>query len=239
MRTITYLILLLGLTSCKWTVYKYERSTRMNSDDLYVLHKKKGQFEIYQLGYLESAYYMNLNLGYSKQEVENEMNIFPEVPSRVKIITIEKQDSGFLYNYKNRFDSLVYDFHYSNKNDCFISSTFIWDWYDGTGIANNTLRPWRKYYTKFISDTTYYFKTELPCSANKMDFAPINPRIANDSCYYSEPIPVLIEKSTGLPLSCHYQDVTWDGSEIIESWIWCVDKKKIRMSKNKLLKVLF
>lgn len=239
MNKLLFLILLLCLSSCAWTVYKFERSTRSNRDDIYVLHKNKDKYELYILGGVEAAYYMNLDLGYSMHEIENELGQRPVRPNVIKVITISKQDSGFTYTYKNRLDSLITDFQYSDKKDCFISSTFIWDWYDGTGIANNTLRPWWNYYTKFISDTTYYFKTELPCQAYNMEYAPFNLKTANDSCHYSDPIPVIIEKSTGLPLSVHYLDVTWDGEEIIESWIWCTDKKKIRMPKKKLLKVLF
>lgn len=228
------------ISSCNnYRVYRFHSL----ENERYCILNNKGKLEHFVPDKFNISYFWNIDAGATEEELK-------EVGSEKKIVgynifyQITENDSGFIYKTMTDEGKVVVNvLPIKNKIDiCFtIKSPFIeLNGYDGSGFSNNIRQPWHNFYGKKVADTTYYFSSQEPVQAVLIELAPYSSTI-KDSCYYMEPIKIIIDKENGLPLSYEYPSIYFDGSKktIYKENISCSDYKVIRMSKKRLKKMLW
>lgn len=241
MRTIIYLVILPLLFSCKeYKVYQFNSTHISETRALYCI-ERNGKVEFIIPDRLNWTYYYNLDMGATPEELAE--------------LGSEKVIVGKGYNYQivntqNNFKYILSDSakttntlpKYVNVDTCFHLSSPFFELNDdgGRGISNEIYQPWTNYYGKLISDTTYYFESQRPEKVTIYELAPTN-NLNSDSCNYTNPIRIFINKRNGLPLNFEYEAYYFDGSDHIPYTISisCNDYKIVRMNKKKIKKLLW
>ncbi|MBX2949283.1 MAG: hypothetical protein KF704_08385 [Crocinitomicaceae bacterium] len=231
---------LLLIVSCSnYRVYRFHSL----GTERYCILNNKGELEHFVPDRFNTQYFWNIDAGATKEELK-EAGSEKKIAGYSILYQITQNDSGFVYKTINDEGTVVINvFPIKQKIDtCFIvKSPFIeLSGYDGSGFSNNVKQPWHDFYGKKVADTTYYFNSQEPVKAVLVELAPYRSAI-KDSCSYTSPIKIIIDKENGIPLHYEYPAIYFDGSEktIYKENISCSDYKIVRMSKKQLKKILW
>lgn len=231
---------LLMISSCNnYRIYRFHSS----GAEGYCILSNKGELEHFAPDEFSISYFWNIDAGIPEEELKEVGN--EKIIAGYSIFCqITQNDSGFIYKAVTDESKVVVNILPIKKNidTCFtIKSPFIeLNGYDGSGFSNNVGQPWRDFYGKKVADTIYYFRSQEPVKAVLLELAPYRSTI-KDSCYYTEPIKIIIDKENGLPLSYEYPSIYFNGTEktIYKENISYSDYKVIRMNKKRLKKLLW
>lgn len=233
--------LVLFISSCKVSVYKYSNRVSGQTGDIYIICNKS-KIQLYRPESVNSGYYELLKMGLEKSKI-NDDGIFERNPSVEYSFKIRASDSGFVYSKYNNQGGLI------NESNLFLvemsevclgeTKTFILDEFINPVYSNGNLARYREgFYYRYISDTTYLLNSQSPVIGQLLEFESYQNEEV-DSCLFQNPIRVILDKENGIPLSVSYNEYIPILDTFIPVGIYCTDYKKIRIRKGKLKKVLW
>lgn len=235
------LVIFIGLMfifSCsEYKVYQFR--DELGTDQYYVLDKN--ELEIFMPERVNISYYKNIYNGFSKKELQEDGSSDKKAGFS-EFYKIEKVDSGFIYNdIKN--NSKLFLPILKTKDTCFNINTFLEiNRYDNFGYANGKEQPWDSFYGKKIQDTIFFFNSQKPVDAIYVELAPYhhkkNVSVDDINCEYTNPIEIIIERETGVPLAYRHR---YASRSLMDNYhiVFCLDYKSTRISRKKLRKLLW
>jgi hypothetical protein len=231
---------LLMIVSCNnYRVYRFHSL----GAERYCILNNKGRLEHFASDKFNIPYFWNVDAGATEEELK-EVGSEKKIAGYSILYQVTQNDSGFVYKtITNEGEVVINTLPIKKKIDtCFTikSPFFELKGYDGSGFSNNVREPWHNFYGKKVADTTYYFNSQEPVKAVLVELVPYRSTI-KDSCNYTSPIKIIMDKENGVPLHYEYPVIYFDGSEktIYKENISCSDYKIVRMSKKRLKKILW
>lgn len=245
-KIISSLLLIFVLSSCHhYEVYLLESMNTMQKDPTYIIHHNKKSFEIYRSPYLHYDFYEMIeeygktedsliSLGYKKTEEEKHYYYQIDYDS-TKISYIHRRIESNPSSYDTVNIPLLNNSWFEVKPFVLLNYT------SGHGVSCGLKeRSWDTLYGRRIEDTICLFNSSSARTAYRFEFFSCNPEKLNDSTNLEDPIIILIDIQSGIPMSLQYK-VTFGGVNDIESIgrTRCVDHRSFWVTRKRLFEFLW